>query len=119
VDSFYARETLRGVHCVATVNTDCWMVGARESILRNTAPNSFPWTLMSMGAKRFDFTLFSKYLRPGITDTVIIQAIDRTTPTWRGYQKILGISVGAGQDSTIDVGLTRCGYGGATPPCRL
>jgi len=117
VDTLPYREKLKGVHC-ATGNTTCWVVGGRELVMRNLfAPTDSNWNLMSLGAKRFDHTMYSKYLRPGVTDSVIIQAIDRLSPL-RGYEKRLGINVGAGQDTTINAGMTRCGYGGLTPACR-
>lgn len=117
VDTLPFRENLKGVHC-ATGNATCWVVGNRELVMRNLfAPSDSNWNLMSLGAKRFDYTMFSKYLRPGTMDSVVIQAIDRPSPL-RGYEKRLGISIGAGQDTTINAGMTRCGYGGATPACR-
>lgn len=116
VDTLPYREKLKGVHC-ATGNATCWVVGGRELVMRNLfAPTDSNWNLMSLGAKQFDHTMYSKYLRPGVTDSVIIQAIDRLSPL-RGYEKRLGINVGAGQDTTINAGMTPCGYD-ATPACR-
>jgi hypothetical protein len=90
------------------------VTGGNEIVVGTT--NGTTWMHQSKGAKLFDQLLTYKYLRPSVSNTILIQAIDRPSPL-RGYQTSFSITVGAGQDSTVSYGLTRCGYGGATPPC--
>lgn len=106
-------ESLRSVQCEGITN-NCWSIGSNEVVIRST--NVTSWVQKSSGAKLFEQKLAYKYLRPGISNTVLLQAIDRQSPL-RGYQVSASVTVGAGQDSTITYGLTRCGYGGATPAC--
>jgi hypothetical protein len=117
IDTVAPFQSLKSISCI-TGNVTCWMVGRNEYVMRSEVPlTNTSWNALSFGAKKFDFTLSSKYLRPGVIDTVILQAIDRASPL-RGFEKRLGINIGAGVDSTINTGMTRCGYGGATPACR-
>jgi photosystem II stability/assembly factor-like uncharacterized protein len=106
-------ETLWGLQCYDETN-NCWAVGGGEMVLRTRTASVSGWTQKSGGAKTFNELLAYKYLKPGQANTVLIQAIDRASPL-RGYQSSLTLTLGAGQDSTLTTGLSRCGYGG--PAC--
>ncbi len=104
-------ESLRSVQCQASTDY-CWATGANEVVVRTPNTPTTTWSVKTSGAKLFDELLTYKYLKPGASNTILIQAIDRDSPL-RGYQTSFTLTVGAGQDSTINYGLTRCGYGGA------
>jgi len=109
-------ETLWGLQCLGVTN-NCWAVGGDETVLRTTTAAVNGWTTKSSGGVRiFDKLLTFKYLKPGQANTVVIQAIDRESPL-RGYQSTVNLTLGAGIDSTITAGMTRCGYGG--PACSF
>lgn len=102
------------LHCNGTGNA-CWMSGDNSAILATT--NGTTWVDKTAGAKTFDQPLAYKYLRPGIAHTIILGAIDRPDLPLRGYQGTVTLTLGAAKDSTLDIPLVRCGYGGATPAC--
>jgi photosystem II stability/assembly factor-like uncharacterized protein len=106
-------ETLRGIQCSGG-SVACWTVGTNEAVLKST--NGTSWTVQGGGVRDFDELLAYKYLKPGVSATVVLQAIDQVSPL-RGYQATLSLNMGAGVDSTLQTGLTRCGYGGSTPAC--
>lgn len=106
-------ETLRGFQCSGGA-VACWAVGANETIVKSV--NGTNWTTQGAGVRTFDELLAYKYLKPGVSTTVVLQAIDQVSPL-RGYQATLSLNMGAGVDSTLRAGLARCGYGGSTPAC--
>jgi photosystem II stability/assembly factor-like uncharacterized protein len=106
-------ETLRGIQC-SGASVACWTVGTNETVLKSA--NGTSWAAQGGGVREFDELLAYKYLKPGVSATVVLQAIDQVSPV-RGYQATLSLNVGAGVDSTVNTGLTRCGYGGSTPAC--
>jgi photosystem II stability/assembly factor-like uncharacterized protein len=108
-------ETLSGLQCQGLTN-NCWAVGGNGIVLRTTTAAVGGWTHKSSGTKSFDKWLAYKYLKPGVTNTVLMEAIDRESPL-RGYQASISLTLGAGQDSTLNSAMTRCGYGGLTPAC--
>lgn len=92
-----------------------FMIGGTQSLLK-TVNGGTSWSGSSVGVsgeRTFDQTLTWKYLRPGQSHSIVMEAIDRASPL-RGYQSSLTLTPGAGQDSTILSPLTRCGYGGPT-----
>jgi len=108
-------QSLRSVACQPSTDY-CWATGTDETVVRTPNTPTSTWTFQTSGAKLFDELLTFKYLKPGVSNTILIQAVDRASPL-RGYQTSFSLTVGAGKDSTINYGLTRCGYGGLTPSC--
>jgi photosystem II stability/assembly factor-like uncharacterized protein len=110
-------DAIRGIHCAGSVALQdwCWFTGENEMVLRANGINvqAKDLYMQTAGSKIFDVRLSSKYLKPGVANTVLIQAIDRDKDLpLRGYEKTLTVTVGAGQDSTLNTQLLPCGYGG-------
>jgi hypothetical protein len=83
----------------------------------NNATVSNTWSTASPGSRGFDKVLAFKRLAPGLTHTILLQAIDTTAGPLRGYEITSEINVTAGQDITLTVNLLeKCGYLG-TPVC--
>jgi len=97
--------------------TEGFIIGGSDALYA-TSNGGTTWTPKFAGgmpgSRLFDEMLAWKYLRPGQSHTVVLQAIDRISPL-RGYQSTMTITVGAGQDTTITTALTPCGRGG--PVC--
>ena len=105
-------ESLRSVFCSGTGSL-CWATGSNAAVIATT--NGTTWTDKTAGAKTFDELLAYKFLKPGVSHTIILGAIDQTSLPLRGYQGAATVIIGAGQDSTIDLSLARCG--GSAPAC--
>jgi photosystem II stability/assembly factor-like uncharacterized protein len=108
-------QPLRAIQCQGITN-NCWTTGGNETVVRSTDGTGTTWVVKSTGPKLFDLNLVTKYLKPGVSNTVNLQAIDRSSPL-RGYQANYTFTLSPGQDSTITTTLGKCGYGGATPTC--
>lgn len=95
-----------------------FIIGGTNS-LYTTANGGSSWTALfaggTPGARTFDQMLAYKYLRPGQSHTITLEAIDRVSPL-RGYQTSFALTAGAGQDTTIHRPLTACG--GSNPACQ-
>jgi photosystem II stability/assembly factor-like uncharacterized protein len=75
------------------------------------------WTVSYPGSRGFDKTLAFKRLTPGVSHTILLQAIDTTAGALRGFEITSDITIVAGQDTTLTVNLLdKCGYAG-TPSC--
>ena len=109
-----SAQSMRGVDFTST--TTGYAVGGLETILGTTASGA-PWTIKTSGTKMFDTLLTYKYLKPGVSHTVILDAMINTS-SLKGYQGVQSINVASGRDSTINLPVTKCGYGGATPTCQ-
>ena len=60
------------------------------------------------GARIFNEVLSYKYLKPGQSHKILVEAIDRASPL-RGYQAEFLVTVGAGKDTTVTRSLAPCG----------
>ncbi len=89
-----------------------FIIGGTESILE-TSDGGSDWSGLFVGVpgqRTFDRTLSWKYLKPNQSNQVILEAVDRFSQPMRGYQSVINLTVGAGQDSTLVSPMTRCGY---------
>jgi photosystem II stability/assembly factor-like uncharacterized protein len=95
-----------------------YVAGSGAPFVSNaTASSNSIWTANYMGSRGFDQILAFKRLTPGVSHTVLLQAIDTTAGPLRGFEITTDITVDAGRDSTITVNiLDKCGYVG-TPSC--
>ncbi len=93
--------------------SDGFIIGGTNSLYSTTNGGS-TWTSLFAGglpgARLFDALLTYKYLKPGKSHTILVEAIDRVSPSLRGYQKSFSLTPGAGQDITISHELIRCGH---------
>lgn len=93
-----------------------YVVGGGESLV-TTSNGGATWAYQSLatpGAKLFDKLLAWKYLKPGRTHAVLLQAADRASPM-RGYEASLDLTIGAGRDSTLLAPMKRCGLVDSLP----
>lgn len=98
--------------------SNAWAVGTGAPVMVGTGSNITTWTVNKIGARGFDAMLAYKYLIPGVNHTILVQAIDTTTGTLRGFETTTSINIPIGRDSTLSTALLgRCGYGGGTPAC--
>lgn len=90
-----------------------FIIGGTNS-LYSTTNGGTTWNALFAGgmpgARIFDQILAYKYLKPGKSHTILVEAIDRVSPSLRGYQASFSLTPGAGQDITILQPLTRCGH---------
>ena len=94
-----------------------FIIGGTESILE-TGNGGSDWTGLFVGVpgdREFDRLLTYKYLRPGQSQQVVLEAMDRFSLPLRGYQSVLNLTVGAGQDTTVNAAMSRCGHVDSLP----
>ncbi len=83
-----------------------------------TSANGTTWTKKSVGTKSFDMLLTYKYLKPNVSHTLLMDAIDTLSGPLRGYQASKTVLLTPGKDTTVtpNASLTKCGYSGF-PSC--
>jgi len=101
---------------MATSATAVYAAGFTSTLL-NTSNGGTGWTLKYFGTKTFDHLLSYKYLKPNVSHTLIMDAMDTLSTTLRGYQKVVSLNLATGVDTTITPsgGLVACG--GSQPAC--
>jgi photosystem II stability/assembly factor-like uncharacterized protein len=78
-----------------------------------TSTTGTAWTPQWIGTKSFDVLLTYKYFTPGVSHTVLMDAIDTVAGTLRGYQVSKTVLLAQGKDSTLTTSsLVKCGYSG-------
>lgn len=78
-----------------------------------TSATGTAWTQQWIGTKSFDVFLAYKYFTPGVSHTVLLDAIDTVAGALRGYQASRTVVLAAGKDSTLTTSsLVKCGYSG-------
>ncbi|MEO7426689.1 MAG: YCF48-related protein [Fibrobacteria bacterium] len=99
-----------------TNGSDATAVGKVGTIASTTTGTSY--ALQLLGTKSFDVQLTYKYFTPNVSHTLLMEAIDTTAGTLRGYQVAKTIMLAPGKDSTVtpSSNLTKCGYSGS-PAC--
>ncbi|MEO6095423.1 MAG: YCF48-related protein [Fibrobacteria bacterium] len=86
-------------------------VGGMGAVTTSTTGTA--WTKQWIGTKSFDVYLTYKYFAPGISHTVLMDAIDTVAGTLRGYQVSKTVLLAPGKDSTlVTSSLVKCGYSG-------
>jgi photosystem II stability/assembly factor-like uncharacterized protein len=96
-----------------------FILGGTESILE-TFNGGASWGGLFVGVpgdRVFDRTLSTKYLKANQPQQVIIEAMDRFSAPLRGYQSVISLNLGAGQDSTFVSPMAKCGYDSPVPAC--
>ena len=95
-----------------TNNSTGALIGDAGSMVTSTTGTS--WTKNSVGTKSFDMLLTYKYLKPNVSHTLLMDAIDSLSGPLRGYQASKTVLLTPGKDTTVtpNVSLTKCGYSG-------
>jgi len=112
-----ATGTLSDLYAIGFTSNEAaaTAVGDAGSMLVSASLTS--WNLQPIGTKSFDMLLTYKYLKPNVSHTLILDAIDTLSSTLRGYQATKTITLSPGKDTTLtpNSSLTKCGY--ITPAC--
>lgn len=91
--------------------SDGFIIGGTNSLYR-TSNGGTSWEALFAGglpgARIFNEVLSYKYLKPGQSHKILVEAIDRASPL-RGYQAEFLVTVGAGKDTTVTRSLAPCG----------
>jgi photosystem II stability/assembly factor-like uncharacterized protein len=86
-------------------------VGGMGAVTASTTGTA--WTQQWIGTKSFDVYLTYKYFTPGVSHTVLLDAIDTVAGALRGYQVSRTVLLAPGKDSTLtNSSLVKCGYSG-------
>ena len=102
---------------IDAISTSAAHIVGLTTVIVNTANGGTNWIAQFSGTKSFDQSLTYKYLKPGVSHTVIMDAMDTLAGALRGYQAVKTINISPGKDTTITPASSMVACGGTNAVC--